>query len=132
MKNILLTSILTVTLVTDGAVVYSQARDSSSNRLLNREGTSDTANTPHSHSRLRDPSGPHSLPESHIPPRSPDLGSPTFPLSPSIGPGSGLLGPDAGIGPSRLRSGAESESNRSGGRGGKIEGGGISKSPALR
>lgn len=40
-------------------------------------------------------------PESHIPPRSPDLGSPTFPLSPSIGPGSDLLGPEAGPGPSR-------------------------------
>ncbi len=44
-------------------------------------------------------------PESHVPPRSPDLGSPTAPLSPSIGPGSGLLGPEAGRGPSRLRSG---------------------------
>jgi hypothetical protein len=50
------------------------------------------------------------LPKSHIPPRSPDLGEPYFPLSPSIGPGSGLLGPEAGRGPARLRSGAESDS----------------------
>src|SRR5688572_14488853 len=44
-------------------------------------------------------------PESSIPRRSPDLGEPYFPLSPSIGPGSGLLGPEAGGGPARLRSG---------------------------
>lgn len=36
-------------------------------------------------------------PESHVPPRSPDLGIPTSPLSPSTaGPGSGLLGLEAG------------------------------------
>lgn len=36
-------------------------------------------------------------PESHVPPRSPDLGLPTRPLSPStVGPGSGLLGVEAG------------------------------------
>lgn len=45
--------------------------------------------------------------KSHIPPRSPDLGSPTFPLSPSIGPGSGLLGPESGRSPTRLRTGIE-------------------------
>ncbi len=49
-------------------------------------------------------------PESHVPPRSPDLGLPYFPLSPSIGPGSGLLGPEAGRGPARLRSGSERDS----------------------
>ena len=49
-------------------------------------------------------------PQSHVPPRSPDLGEPYFPFSPSIGPGSGLLGPEAGRGPARLRSGAESDS----------------------
>ncbi|WP_447601019.1 efflux RND transporter periplasmic adaptor subunit [Nitrospira sp. Nam80] len=43
-------------------------------------------------------------PSSFVPPRSPDLGSPRFPLSPSIGPGSGLLGPEGGRSPSRLRS----------------------------
>jgi hypothetical protein len=49
-------------------------------------------------------------PESHVPPRSPDLGIPHSPLSPSIGPGSGLLGPEAGRGPARLRSGSERDS----------------------
>ena len=35
--------------------------------------------------------------ESHVPPRSPDLGIPTNPLSPSTaGPGSGLFGVEAG------------------------------------
>lgn len=42
--------------------------------------------------------------ETLIPPRSPDLGRSTHPLAPSIGPGSGLLGPEGGRGPSRLRS----------------------------
>lgn len=36
-------------------------------------------------------------PQSHVPPRSPDLGIPTHPLSPSTsGPGRGLLGLEAG------------------------------------
>lgn len=55
-------------------------------------------------------------PESYIPRRSPDLGEPYFPLSPSIGPGSGLLGPEAGREPGRLRSGSEPGSTRHNGR----------------
>jgi len=51
-------------------------------------------------------------PRSLVPPRSPDLGSPRFPLAPSIGPGSGLLGPEGGRGPARLRSGGEKENGR--------------------
>jgi membrane fusion protein (multidrug efflux system) len=47
-----------------------------------------------------------------VPPRSPDLGSSTFPLTPSIGPGSGLLGPEGGRSPSRLRSGSERDHER--------------------
>jgi membrane fusion protein (multidrug efflux system) len=50
---------------------------------------------------------------SFVPPRSPDLGSPRFPLSPSIGPGSGLLGPEAGRSPARLRSGGDRETGSS-------------------
>lgn len=53
-------------------------------------------------------------PSSDVPPRSPDLGSATVPLSPSIGPGSGLLGPQAVPSPSRLRSTAEQERGRAG------------------
>lgn len=41
------------------------------------------------------------IPESTIPPRSPDLGSAYSPLSPSIGPGSSRLGPEAGPNASR-------------------------------
>ena len=55
-------------------------------------------------------------PESYVPRRSPDLGEPYFPLSPSIGPGSGLLGPEAGREPGRLRSGSEPGSTRHNGR----------------
>lgn len=46
---------------------------------------------------------------SQVPPRSPDLGRATQPLTPSIGPKSGLLGPESGRGPSRLRANMESE-----------------------
>ena len=53
-------------------------------------------------------------PESQVPPRSPDLGKATMPLSPSIGPGSGLLGPESGRSPSRLRSHKETDRNRTG------------------
>ena len=42
----------------------------------------------------------HTEPQSYIPPRSPDLGSAYFPLSPGIGPGSQRLGPEAGLPPS--------------------------------
>jgi hypothetical protein len=55
-------------------------------------------------------------PESHVPLRSPDLGSSYFPLSPSIGPGSSSLGPAAGPDASRRGSNTEREleRNRSG------------------
>lgn len=44
-------------------------------------------------------------PQSHVPPRSPDLGLPTSPLAPSTsGPGAGLLGLEAGPGPAQRRS----------------------------
>jgi membrane fusion protein (multidrug efflux system) len=51
-------------------------------------------------------------PRSFVPPRSPDLGSPRFPLSPSIGPGSGSLGPEGGRSPSRFRSGDDKDHGR--------------------
>ncbi len=53
-------------------------------------------------------------PQSHVPPRSPDLGLPTSPLSPSTsGPGSGLLGLESGPGPAQRRSMPETGSNTS-------------------
>lgn len=48
-------------------------------------------------------------PSSFIPRRSPDLGEARAPLAPSIGPGSGLLGPEGGRSPGRLRSGGDQE-----------------------
>jgi hypothetical protein len=68
---------------------------------------SDTTRIPESPSTAPLHRHKNSTPQSHIPPRSPDLGEPYFPLSPSIGPGSGLLGPEAGRAPARLRSGGE-------------------------
>jgi membrane fusion protein, multidrug efflux system len=53
-------------------------------------------------------------PESHIPARSPDLGSAHSPLSPSIGPGSSRLGPAAGPDASRHRFLGESDSRKHG------------------
>jgi membrane fusion protein, multidrug efflux system len=49
---------------------------------------------------------------SFVPRRSPDLGATTFPLTPSIGPGSGSLGPEAGRSPSRLRPGFDMDEGR--------------------
>ncbi len=54
----------------------------------------------------------HRSTPSTIPQRSPDLGSSSFPLSPSIGPGSGLLGPEGGRSPARLRSGDDTRTGR--------------------
>ena len=42
-------------------------------------------------------------PRSFVPRHSPDMGVSASPLTPSIGPGSGLLGPEGGRSPSRLR-----------------------------
>lgn len=49
------------------------------------------------------------MPGVPVPPRSPEHGASTAPLSPSRGPGSGLLGFEAGPSPSRLRSNPETE-----------------------
>jgi membrane fusion protein (multidrug efflux system) len=52
------------------------------------------------------------IPSSFVPQRSPDLGDSTVPLTPSIGPGSGLLGPEGGRSPARLRSGSDRDNGR--------------------
>ena len=112
MKDFVLGSILTVSILADGVVLYGQAPDLYGNRLTNPTRPSDIKGTADTRSRSRASAVPGATPDSQIPPRSPDLGSPTFPLSPSIGPGSGLLGPESGPGPVRLRSGHESEHMR--------------------
>ena len=52
------------------------------------------------------------LPNSFVPKRSPDMGVAAFPLTPSIGPGTGSLGPEAGRGASRMRPGVGPEEGR--------------------
>ncbi|MDR4472473.1 MAG: HlyD family secretion protein [Nitrospira sp.] len=51
-------------------------------------------------------------PSSFVPRRSPDMGVAAFPLTPSIGPSSGALGPDAGRGASRMRPGSSVEAEK--------------------
>ncbi|ULA59906.1 MAG: conserved exported protein of unknown function [Nitrospira sp.] len=53
-------------------------------------------------------------PESQGPPRSPDLGKAPASRSPSIGPGSGLIGSEAGRIPSQLRLTGEPERSETG------------------
>lgn len=112
MKTIILRSVLTLVLLVDGVVSYGQTSSLYGNRGKNPTEPSDTRGALNPHSGSRTLPVPDASPDSHIPPRSPDLGSPTFPLSPSIGPGSGLLGPESGTGPARLRSGDESNNKR--------------------
>ncbi len=106
MTPVMLGSVMLIALVAPTAVAHGQSRGSERTRQSSPVGTPDVAHTP------GNPGGGFrhgergSTPESHVPPRSPDLGLPTFPLSPSIGPGSGSLGPEAGRGPSRPRSSA--------------------------
>src|SRR5690242_3788211 len=91
MKYILLGSMLAAILLPYGAVMYGQEPDFYGNRRTNPTGSPDIRGIPNAHGESRTSRVPSALPDSHIPPRSPDLGLPTFPLSPSIGPGSGLL-----------------------------------------
>ncbi|WHZ13220.1 MAG: hypothetical protein OJF52_000052 [Nitrospira sp.] len=94
-----------MSLVAGPAVAQGQSLGSERTRPAGPSASSDMTRTPGSswegwlNHGERD-----GTPKSYIPPRSPDLGTPTAPLSPSIGPGSGLLGPEAGRSPSRLRS----------------------------
>lgn len=53
-------------------------------------------------------------PESHVPPRSPDLGRSFSPLTPSIGPGNRSLGPEAGREPAHPRPEAGAASGHGG------------------
>ncbi len=76
--------------------------------MLSRPHVDEPSRSAHGRGAVRPDRGPSSL----VPPRSPDLGSATFPLSPSIGPGSGLLGPEGGRSPSRFRSGDQATSGR--------------------
>ena len=102
MQQVLTGSIMLIALVVLTALAQAQSRSSESRHQAQ---PSDVPGTMRSPGSLNEPR--FSPPDSHIPPRSPDLGSATSPLSPSIGAGSGLLGPESGRGPTRLRSGTE-------------------------
>jgi membrane fusion protein, multidrug efflux system len=75
--------------------------DSPDDREQDNRGTFRNATSPHG-SLVRPEPFEHT-PRSSVPRHSPDLGVSPSPLAPSIGPGSGLLGPEGGRSPSRLR-----------------------------
>ena len=115
MQQVLTGSIMLIALVVLTALAQAQSRGSESRHQAQPSDMPGTMRSPGSLSEPR-----FSPPDSHIPPRSPDLGSATSPLSPSIGPGSGLLGPESGRGPTRLRSGTETGRGEAAtGRGGR-------------
>lgn len=102
MKQVLTSPVMLIALVLLTALAHAQSRGVESRHQAQPSDVPGTMRTPGSLSEPR-----FTPPDSHIPPRSPDLGSATSPLSPAIGPGSGLLGPESGRGPTRLRSGTE-------------------------
>lgn len=113
MKQILTNGVILIAWIMLTTIAQAQSRGLEGRQQARPFDGPAAARTPDSLSR---PS--FAPPESHVPPRSPDLGSATSPLSPSIGPGSGLLGPESGRGPMRLRSDTETR------RGGSVTGGG--------
>src|SRR6478752_1777073 len=100
MQYVLTSSIMLMALVMLAAIGQGQSRGVDSNRHINSSDLSGKMREPNSLGPASSPGGTKfQPPASHVPSRSPDLGSPTSPLSPSIGPGSGLLGPESGSGP---------------------------------
>lgn len=93
-----------ISIVSWSVVAQAQSVRSDSARDVARSGVSGITRAPSSSWEAWLNHGAREVtPESEVPPRSPDLGRATAPLSPSIGPGSGLTGPGAGSGPSQLR-----------------------------
>ncbi len=112
MTHGMLSAIALISLVMGSGVAQGEASRSDDARQSNPLGASGITVTPRSSWEGWLHHGPRDFtPEPHVPPRSPDLGTPTAPLTPSIGPGSESLGPEAGSSPSRLRSNAERERN---------------------
>ena len=110
MKHSILSTFLLISLVPWSAVAHAQSLGSAGTRQSAPSGTSGMPPAPRSswegwlNHGVRDVT-----PELHVPPRSPDLGRATAPLSPSIGPGSGLIGPEGGSDPLRRRSNRETD-----------------------
>ena len=105
MNHGMLSTFLLISVVSCSAVAQGESLWSDSTRHATPSGASGMTRPPGSSWESWLNYGARDVtPESHVPPRSPDLGRATAPLSPSIGPGSGLIGPEAGSGPSRLHS----------------------------
>lgn len=105
MNHGMLSTFLLISVVSCSGIAHAQSLGSDSTRHATPSGASGMTRAPGSSWEGWLNHGARDFtPESHVPPRSPDLGRVTAPLSPSIGPGSGLIGPEAGSGPSRLRS----------------------------
>jgi len=113
MNHRVLGTFVWISLVFCSAIAQAQPRESDSPRQSAPFGASGMTRAPGSswESWLNHGARDFRL-ESQVPPRSPDLGRATTPLSPSIGPGSGLLGLESGRSPSRLRSNKETDRGR--------------------
>jgi len=105
-----LSTVLLISLVSCSAIAQAQSLGSNSTNHATSSGVSDMARASgNSWEGWLNHGARDFTPESYVPPRSPDLGRATAPLSPSIGPGSGLLGLEAGSSPARLRSDREGD-----------------------
>jgi hypothetical protein len=103
MKHGMLSTFVLLSVVTYSAVARGQSIESDRTRHADPSGAPGMTQTPGSsweswlHHGNRD-----FTPKPYVPSRSPDLGAPAASLSPSIGPGSGLLGPKAVGAPERI------------------------------
>lgn len=101
MKHGMLNTFLLISLVSWSAVAHAQSLGSTSTPQSVSSGASGMTSAPRSSWEGWLNHGTREVTtKSHIPGRSPDLGAATAPLAPSSGPGSGLLGPEAGRSPS--------------------------------
>lgn len=115
MKYAMPSTVLVISVCACAAFAHAQTLGSSRGRQAESSERSDVLRAPRSSwEGWLDHGARHGMPRSQVPPRSPDLGRATEPLAPSIGPGSGLMGPEAGRCPSRLRSYGESDDSGTG------------------
>lgn len=115
MKHGKLSTFLLVSMVSCSAIAHAEGLGSDGMRQPASSGASGMTRAPRSSWEGWLNHGARDFtPESQGAPRSPDLGKATAPLSPWIGPGSGLIGPEAGRSPSRLRLTGEPERSGTG------------------
>lgn len=119
MKHVMRRPVLSVVLVAVPVIVSGQSLDVTGTRRANPSEAIGVTPSPDSANRGFSGRDLGAVPGFRVPPRSPDLGSPASPLSPSIGPGSGLLGPESGRNPSQRRSNAKRRDKEENGRGGR-------------